>query len=780
MKKTPINHGWSFTFGDLEWFYDKQPIPVDLPHDFIVGLPRKADNPGRSGHGYFGDGRGEYTRILEVTKEQQEGACYLMIDGAYMNAEVYLDRDQLAYHPYGYTPFLVDLTGRLQQGKKHTLKIITQARQPATRWYSGGGLFREVSLLTGPPEHVLPWQVFAWTVHASEERAQVNVSLELDAKLLGKAKVRLLDAEGEEVLNREAPNAGQVFELLLYKPHLWDVDDPYLYTLEVSLASGDRHSQPLGIRKIELDSKEGFRLNGRPMKLKGGCLHHDNGPLGSASFPAAEERRVRLLKSVGYNALRTSHNPPSQALLDVCDRLGMLVMTESFDTWVDGKVALDYHLYFHDWWERDTTAMVLSARNHPCIFSYSIGNEISERDGHGDGPAWARKQAQLVRSLDPTRPVTSALNGFNAPEEHAPFLPTIGDGFVRKSRMLMENDYFGEHSKLFVDELDFAGYNYLWVRYAHDRERFPDRVIMGTETLASCTWESWQATLDNCNIAGDFIWTCWDYLGEAGIGRVMRPQDEDKRFGAAHPWHQAWCGDFDICGFRRPQSFYREIMWGRKDSLVIFSLHPRFHRQAWGGYGWEWLDVNPTWNYEEEWTGKPITVEAYADADEVEFLLNGIYVARVPVDKLRATASITYQPGVLEAIAYRGGLPYTRSRLETAGTPHALHLIADRTNLRSDGMDLAYITIELVDREGRLVPDADLQVRCELSGACILAAVGSGDPTSDEPYSQAHRMTCRGRALAIVRAGLEAGEAVLTVSAQGLPAMQLTIKVEQY
>ncbi len=775
MKRIPINHGWDFAFGDLEWFHDKPVTRVDLPHDFILGLPRKADNPGRSGHGYFGDGRGEYTKTIELTQEQSEGAVCLMIDGAYMNAEVYLDRDQQAVHPYGYTPFLVDLTGKLKAGKPHTLKIITQARQPATRWYSGGGLFREVSLLYGPPEHIKPWQVFAWTLRANTEEALVQVLLEGGHE---SASLRLMDAAGNEVISLDRPTAeGNVFELLLRKPRLWDVEDPYLYTLELSLPSRDRHTQPLGVRQIELDAKEGFRLNGKPMKLKGGCLHHDNGPLGSASFPAAEERRVRLLKSVGYNALRSSHNPPSQALLDACDRLGMLLMTESFDAWADGKVPLDYHNYFHDWWQRDTTAMVLSARNHPCVFSYSIGNEIAERDGHGDGPAWARRQAQLVRSLDPTRPVTSALNGFNAPGVYAPFLPTIGDGFVRKARTLMEDDYFGEHSKPFLDELDFAGYNYLWPRYAHDRERFPERVIMGTETLASCTWETWQATLDNPNVAGDFIWTCWDYLGEAGIGRVMRPQDADKRFGASHPWHQAWCGDFDICGFRRPQSYYREIMWGRKDGLSVFTLHPRFHGQAWGGYGWEWLDVDPTWNYAEEWVGKPVTVEAYADADEVEFLINGARAARVQVDKLKARADLTYQPGVLEAVAYRGGLPCARSRLETTGAPAIIHLTADRDSIRADGLDLAYVSIELLDREGRLVPDKDLLVQTAVSGVGSLAGLGSGNPTSDEPYGLPYRQTHLGRALAILRAGQTPGELVLTVSAQGLEAKQITIKV---
>lgn len=513
------------------------------------------------------------------------------------------------------------------------------------------------------------------------------------------------------------------------------------------------------------------------MKLKGGCLHHDNGPLGAASFPAAEERRVRLLKAAGYNALRSSHNPPSQALLDACDRLGMLMMTESFDAWAEGKVALDYHLYFRDWWERDTKAMVLSARNHPCVFSHSIGNEIPERDGHGDGVHWARKQADKVRSLDPTRPITSALNGFSPPEEAAPFLPTIGGAPVRQTRQLHERDYFGDQSRSFCDALDFVGYNYLWSRYAHDRERFPDRVIMGTETLASCTWESWQATVDNATVAGDFIWTCWDYLGEAGIGRVLREKDQHKLFGGPHPWHQAWCGDFDICGFRRPQSYYREIMWGKRDGIALYALHPEHHGEPYGGYGWEWLDVEPTWNYEEAWQGKPINVEAYADADEVRFVLNDQEVARVPVEKLRARAELSYQPGRLEAQAYRAGQLVASASLETAGPPAQLRCTLDRSQLQADGLDLAFATIELLDSEGRPVHHQDLRMHCTVSGAASLAATGCGNPTSDEPYMTASRMTYRGRALAIVRAGLAAGSAVLTISAEGLDTLELPIEI---
>ena len=779
MKKISLNHDWQFTLGDREWFYEKHSERVDLPHDFVVSLPLRAENPGRSGNGYFGDGRGEYTKTLLFGEEINHQAVYLLIDGAFMNAEVYLDSDQLACHPYGYTPFQIDLTGRLVPGKEHTLRIITQSRQPSTRWYSGGGVFRETALLVGPQPAILPWNVFAYTEKADPRSASVRVNIDFLSPVSGKVKAMLLDSDGKAVLETKQPALQQTeLTFKVEKPHLWSVDDPYLYTLELALSSGDVHQQQLGIRQIEIDATEGFRLNGKPMKLKGGCIHHDNGPLGAASFPAAEERRMRLMKSAGYNAIRSSHNPPSQALLDACDKLGMLMMTEAFDAWADGKVALDYHLYFRDWWERDVEAMVLSGRNHPCVFSYSIGNEIPERDGHGEGASWAVKLAAKVKSLDSTRPVTSALNGFSAPEDAAPFLPTIGSSpSSRKTRTLQEKDYFGEKSAPFCDALDIVGYNYLWVRYGHDKTRFPNRVLIGTETLASCTYESWQATLMNANVAGDFIWTAWDYLGEAGIGRVLRHQDENKRFGAAFPWHQAWCGDFDICGFRRPQSYYREIMWGRKDTVSLFSLHPKYFGQDYGGYGWEWLDVEPTWNYAPEWVGKPVTVEAYTDGDTVEFSLNGQPVTTVKVDKFKARAEIKYEPGKLKARAYRDGKKIASVSLETSGPPASLHCTADRGSLWPDGMDLAYVTIELHDKEGRLVQNQDCLVCCSVSGEGTLAAVGSGNPMSSEPYGVPYRMSYQGKLLAIVRAGLEPGKAVLTVSAQGLPSVSLPVNI---
>lgn len=780
MKRISINHDWQFTLGDQEWFHEKHSKTVDLPHDFVLSIPRSAENPGRSGNGYFGDSRGEYCKTLSFGEEITHQAVYLLIDGAYMNTEIYLDGDQLACHPYGYTPFQINLTGKLVSGKESTLRIITQSRQPSTRWYSGGGVFREVALLVGPQPAILPWKVFAYTQKADQNSAVIAVKAELDQKTNGTVKIMLLDHEGKSVVETKQ-TARKQFELTftLDKPHLWSVDDPYLYSLEIISPSGDGHRQQLGIRLIEIDAREGFCLNGKPMKMKGGCIHHDNGPLGAASFPAAEERRVRLMKSAGYNAIRSSHNPPSQALLDACDKLGMLMMTEAFDAWADGKVALDYHLYFHDWWERDVEAMVLSGRNHPCVFSYSIGNEIPERDGHGEGAAWAQKLAAKVKTLDNTRPVTSALNGFAAPEDAAPFLPTIGNNpSLRKTRTLQQKDYFGDKSIPFCDALDIVGYNYLWARYEHDRTRFPNRVIIGTETLASCTYETWQATIENANVAGDFIWTAWDYLGEAGIGRVLRNQDDSKRFGASFPWHHAWCGDFDICGFRRAQSYYREIMWGRKDAVSLMSLHPQHFGQDYGGYGWEWLDVEPTWNYGPEWVDKPITVEAYTDGDEVAFLLDGQLVSKVKTEKFKSRAELTYKPGKLEARAYRAGKLIASAVLETSGTPVKLHCTADKASLRPDGMDLAYVTIELHDKEGRLVSGRDRLIHCSVSGEGTLAAVGSGDPMSSEPYGLPYRTSNRGRLLSIVRAGLVPGTAVLTISTQGLPSVSLPITIE--
>ena len=427
MKRISYDKDWEFYESEESNSFVFETIKgeqIDLPHDFIIGKPRRADAPGGPGNGYFGNGQGVYKKNLDIPAEWEGKTVLLDVDGAYMNMEVLLNNELLGVHPNGYIPYQVDLTPVLRFGsKKNKLKIITQSRQPSSRWYSGGGLYRDVCLWVGGPVCVKPWDIFITTSKVEDARAVVKV----EADITGTDKEQeiiyfceISDECGNVVgkVEKSLKICGKlkdISEIIVEKPVLWDLEIPYLYYCKITIESNgeimDVAEDTFGIRTIEADVVNGFRLNGKKINLKGGCIHHDNGFLGACAYPKAEERKMRTLKKVGYNTVRISHYPPSLALLKICDRIGMLVMDEAFDVWRVGKVPMDYHLYFETWWARDIEYMVRRDRNHPCVITYSIGNEISERDGKNNGAEWSEKLSAKVREFDDTRFVISAICG---------------------------------------------------------------------------------------------------------------------------------------------------------------------------------------------------------------------------------------------------------------------------------------------------------------------------------------------------------------------------------
>ena len=800
MRKHSLNLNW--TFRDKDVFFLEPPREaqhIDLPHDFIVNQPRSAAAYGGAPNGYFGDGEGIYEKTLEIPEEWAGKRILLDIDGAYMNAEVELDRQLLALHPYGYTPFLTDLTGRLAPGT-HALKIKTQSRQPSTRWYSGGGLYRGVSLWVGEETGVLPWDVFVSTPEVAADRALVKAEITLTTAAAAPKQALLqvcaVNARGETVAQAKQytqvlPGDRAKTELLLEvkDPALWSPEAPNLYTLRVAVSVAGQPEEEaetvFGIRKYEVDAVRGLRLNGKPLKLKGGCIHHDHGFLGSAAWPRAEERKIQILKAAGYNAVRISHYPPSLAMLEVCDREGIILLDEAFDCWRMGKVAMDYHLYFEDWWERDVTSMVMRDRNHPCVFSYSIGNEIGERDGSGDGYVWAHRLADKIRSLDPTHFITSAICGIFDVDAYAQAVKEAGGdpakvNFQNLEQKRKERDYWGEKTAPYAAALDIVGYNYQYQRYAEDRERFPGRVIMGTETHPFNTYDYWKATMDNAHVIGDFIWTAFDNLGEAGVGRVVwNRSGGDHGFMGGYPWRTCFQGDMDLCGYRTAQSYYREIMWeafeGGSDKMALYTTHPCHHGDEFWGTGWHWRDVEDSWTYGAEWIGKPVPVFAYADADEVEFVLNGKSVGRAKVEKLEASMEIPYAQGRLEAIAYRGGKQIACAALETTGPACGITAVADRAEIRADRQDLSYVALTLTDERGARVPDEARKIHIEVTGAGRLAGIGNGNPCTEENYGAPECLAFEGRAMAAVVADA-AGEIRVRAWAEGIPPVETVIR----
>ena len=456
---------------------------------------------------------------------------------------------------------------------------------------------------------------------------------------------------------------------------LWSVDAPHLYSLTSEVLAGsevlDAETTTFGIRSLAVDAKQGFRLNGEPLKLRGGCVHHDHGLLGAASYDRAEERKVELLKASGFNAIRCAHNPPAPALLDACDRLGMLVIDETFDCWRMAKNPNDYHLYFEDWWQRDTESTVKRDRNHPSVIMWSIGNEVPERTGGSDGYAWCQRQADYVRSLDSTRPVTAALATLFEEGGALPFGQPIDPqeffGSHNRAPADPESDRWGRLTAPFLAPLDVAGYNYYNNRYEYDRTHFPDRVICGTETFPHRAYDTWQDTARLPNVIGDFVWTAFDYRGESGVGSVSIGAPAGLFF-AVDPWpcHLAGCGDIDICGFKRPQSYYRDILWGVRKAPYIGVLDPQHYGKMISFNPWGWEPVSDDWTFPGR-EGKPTQVEVYSADDEVELLVNGASVGRKPAgaaSKNKAVFEVIYQPGTITAVGFTGGRETARTGAE--------------------------------------------------------------------------------------------------------------------
>ncbi len=779
--KTCFDKDWRFHLAEeptgfwSEWmtrsFDDRSWRRLDLPHDWSIELPRDPNGPSGPEGGHFVGGVGWYRKRFHVPESWRGKRVAVRFEGVFKNAEFWVNDHYVGQHPYGYSSFTVDLTRYLDTGAENVLVVRVDTSAPKhSRWYSGSGIYRHVWLLVTDLAHIAEGGLYVTTPEVSAESALVRLETTAvnEAAAAKRASVRwvVLGPAGEECGVCEAEGeiaAGESHtfaeELALAKPSLWSPDHPALYRVEVELRAGDEvldaDATTFGVRRIEFSAAEGFLLNGEPLIMRGGCVHHDCGPLGSMSIDRAEERKVEVLKASGFNAVRCAHNPPAPAFLDACDRLGVLVIDEAFDNWRERGMPNDYHLVFDDWWQRDLDSMVLRDRNHPSIVLWSIGNEVKEARLPW-GPEIARRLAQRVRALDPARPVTSAVNEW--PE--------------------------WERVDAFFAELDVCGYNYLVERYEDDHARHPDRIIVATETFASKTYEYWRAAERLPYVIGDFVWTSMDYLGESGIGGSWIEGDPEaptkERWLPAYPWHQAYCGDIDICGWKRPPSYYRDVLWGSPDGLFIGVHAPVPEGKKVSRMDWGWPDVQASWTW-PGLEGRELQVDVYSACDEVELLLNGTSVGRKTMadeDRLIATFLVPYAAGELTAIGYRAGAKVAEHWLVTCGPAQSLRLTADRDPIWADPNDLAYVTVEAVDAKGRAVPTADHVVRFAVTGPGHLAALGSNNPRHTESYRGDRHRLFRGRCLAIVRPNEQAGRITLHAEAEGLSPAELTIKTQ--
>jgi beta-galactosidase len=774
-------------------------MPVTLPHDAMLASARSRS--GRAATAFYEGGEWEYRRILDSGAQAE--SVYLEFEGVYRDALVFVNENPVAHRPNGYSGFHVRIDHLLRVDQPNELRVMARAHDDS-RWYPGGGLYRNVWLHSAGRLHLAPGGVQVLTPEIDDAVAVISVAAEVrnHSAAMSRALVRmeLMDESRKVVASAEAPattfpgdSLGVRQRLCIESPQRWSLDRPTLYSCRVSLCEDrrvvDEESTTFGIRSLSLDPVRGLRLNGKPVLLRGACVHHDNGPLGTATFERAEERRVDLLRAAGFNALRSAHNPMNKAMLDACDRLGMLVMDEVSDMWEQPKSPHDYSLHFENCWEEDVEAMVRKDINHPSVIMYSIGNEIPEA-GTPHGSRLGRAMAEKVRSLDASRFVTEAVTGLliggpelldelrrgmadqGNQEGEAPSPNTTGADIADKLNQLVLAPSVAKHSAETFSHLDVCGYNYMELRYAADGETHPNRVIVGTETHPMAIDTGWAAVRDLPHVIGDFTWTGWDYLGEAGIGRTTY-NDEGSGGGPAsfvgeYPWRTAWCGDIDITGHRRPQSYYREIVFGLRDDPYLAVRRPEHHGKTAGTTPWSWSDTVSSWSWDGH-DGAPIVVEAYADADEVELFVNGRSIGTGPAGaphRYRAEFETVYEPGDLEAVARRCGREVGRATLRSAKGPVQLALEADRDVIASHPLDLAFLTLTLVDDQGSLHGCADRSVSVVVEGPGVLQGLGSANPVSEEGFLGSGCRTFDGRALAVVRP-TGPGEIMVTVSAEG-------------
>lgn len=841
MKKNLINEKWTFRRGFTDSLGMINEIPgeeVNLPHDAMISTHVSPDAVSGIDSGFFNGGICSYTKYLYVPQEWKDDCVGLYFDGVMMNAVVEVNGYKAGSHHYGYTPFYIDLTGIVAFGEENRITIHADTSlQPNSRWYTGTGLYRGAELLHGPSVHIVPDGIYVYAKEANEEYAFLKACIDVanetvqtrlvnvEVFLVEETQGGLTDHTKASAYSKQVIQIGAgctetaALALHVENPKLWDAENPYLYKVIVRVTNlgefrthfivsneqtVDEGEILYGIRTITADAVRGLRINGKMVKLKGGCLHHDNGLLGSVSLYEAEARKVKKIKQAGFNAIRTAHNPPSSALLEACDRLGMYVFDEAFDAWGIAKRSNDYSQFFETEWEKDLTSFVRRDRSHPSVILWSTGNEIPERGGLNSGYSTASKLAGAIHRLDITRPVSNGVCSFWSGLDDTRAMGKSNDQNVLDES---DEDIWEKWTEPFVNGLDIVGYNYMEDLYERDHELFPERVMLGSENFPKEIGFRWPMVERLPYVIGDFTWTAWDYIGEAGIGKAvyLEPGDPLLEKGpwalmpqatSPYPWRLANDADFDITGRMLPQGAYRSVVWG-SDKTYLYSYHPDQHDKVEMLNMWGFPAVQTNWNYEGR-EGKPVSLLVFSAAEEVELFVNGKTAGRKKVETERPMPrsvrfDTVYEPGRVEAVSYTGGKEISRDMLETTGKPEIIRLLPEKEKMKADGLDLIYVGIEICDRDGKVVPDAAISLHAEIIGipesegtkeesangagakdasthaVAYLAGFGTGNPITEEDYTDDQTVTFRGRAEVVIRSGYASGKVKLKVNSEEFP-----------
>lgn len=815
-----FNEGWTFHLGDIQEassvdFDDSSWRNLQLPHDWAIEGEFSADNPAEAGGGALPGGIGWYRKSFMLDKSFQGKKVFIDFDGVYMNSDVWINGNHLGYRPFGYISFRYDLTPYLRFDQPNIIAVrVDNSEQPNSRWYSGCGIYRNVWITFVEPVYVDLWGTYVTTPKINEDNAEVLIKTSIRNETPEAKEVNLvqtiLDARGIEVAIAEsnleilANSTGEVnTKINLKNPRLWTLEHPYLYSIITKVfvegRLSDNYKTPLGVRSFYFDADKGFFLNGEHTKIKGVCMHHDLGCLGAAVNTRAIERQLEILKDMGVNGIRTSHNPPAPELLDLCDRMGFIVQNETFDMWRKRKTKYDYSRYFNEWHERDLRDHILRDRNHPSVFMWSIGNEVLEQWTHADADTLDLQQANLllnlkrehsedflkpsqkqslessldndmsinslltiklaniVRELDPTRPITAG-NNEPRPYNHlfkSGALDIIGFNY---------HEYEFENVSTYYPGMPFIAAETTSALATRGYYRMPSDStfvwpirwdIPFSDTTYSCSsydnchvpWgltheKAWLDVKKNDFISGMYIWTGFDYIGEP------------TPYG--FPARSSYFGIVDLAGFPKDVYYMYQSEWTNKDVLHVF----------------------PHWNWKE---GDEVDIWAYYNnADEVELFLNGVSqgIRKKEGDTMHVVWRLNYIPGVLKVVSRKDGQEVLSREIKTASEPFAIRLTPDKNILKADGCDLSFITIEVLDKDGNLCPNADNLIHFDVSGKGKIVGVDNGSQTSMESFKDNKRKAFYGKCLVVVQSTHKKGKINLSAWSDGLRRDDIVIRVK--
>lgn len=839
MLKQSFNNDWTVIDGSHAGMLDSmmgassvQPTPVTLPHDAMVHEKRSPEAPGANQVGFFPGGIYHYTRTFEAPEDWANKRVIFEFEGVACNARVLINGSYAGGWSYEYTNFYVDATNFLKIGASNEIKVIANnSPQPASRWYSGSGIYRPVNLYVGSPLRIDINGVKITPRDITEDTAIVEVNTTVVNDSLANhnitISVEIQDAEGNIVAVDNNPvtiyrqSKEHVSQrIFLDEPHRWNLDDPYLYKAVVKVIDGvitsaapaadllangtetDRSEETFGIRTITVDPKHGFRLNGHTVMLAGTCIHHDNGIIGAATIQAAENKRCREMKAAGFNCIRSAHHPMSKEMLAACDKYGMLVMDELSDMWTQSKNINDYSQFFPDNWKTDVLRMVEKDYNHPCVILYSTGNEILEA-GSPAGAKMNREISNEFKRLDDTRFTTAAANGLLAvmdsiqailtdlvenqhmdPSKMAPSGDPLGGGSddgsgdigtMNAMMSLIGTDEFATHPIMtrriseFANATDLLGYNYMTARHIQEHKLNPNHVVIGTETYPADIYRLWDVMKKHPWAIGDFTWTGYDYLGEAGCGIFY--YDGTINFSAHFPDIASYVGDINLIGYRRPISYYREIVFGKRKTPYLAVLRMDKDASKASKTSWMWKNNIASWTW-DGFEGQTASVDVYSVSDEVEMFLNGKSLGKKPcgdANQYIATYEVPYEAGELKAVGYTNGSIDGECVLKTASAEVHLAAAADRTKIHACTQDASFVTVRLEDPDGTENLQARKNVTVKVEGPAVLQGYGSADPSPNPSlnYDLTTWPTFDGEVMACIRSTGKAGNIRVTFSAEG-------------